>query len=333
MRVIPALLRELGKDPESILASVGLDAGHFRNPDHRFAFQTAGNLLAACATATRLPHFGLLVGARFDFEDLGILAHLMRDASTVKEALLGLVRHLHLTDRGAVPFLLDLGEERIALGYVIYRHDTPGIGQVYDLAIAVGYAMLRVLCGADWKPLLVTLAHDAPRDTAPYRRFFHAPVRFNAAHSELVFPTHWLERPIVGADVARRLSAERTALDVERGEKRLTERVQRTVQGLVMAGEATAPRVASLLGMHERVLRRHLQAEGTNLHALLNGARFEVAQQLLQETQLPITEIAAALHYSDATAFSRAFRNWARMTPSAWRNALRDGAGPIAATR
>jgi len=38
--------------------------------------------------------------------------------------------------------------------------------------------------------------------------------------------------------------------------------------------------------------------------------------QLLLETRLPLAEIAATLHHSDATAFTRAFRNWANATPS-----------------
>jgi AraC-like DNA-binding protein len=33
-----------------------------------------------------------------------------------------------------------------------------------------------------------------------------------------------------------------------------------------------------------------------------------------------VVEIAAALRYADATAFTRAFRGWAGTTPAAWRS-------------
>jgi len=319
---IPSLLREMRRDTERIFATVGLDVALFDDPDRRIPFATAGALLEQCVAATGVPHFGLLVGARFELPMLGVLEHLMRNSESLRVSLLNLVRHLHLQDRGAVPFLIDLGHERTALGYVLYRHDTPGIAHIYDIAIAVGCGILRSLCGTSWRAECVTLAHAAPRDASPYRRFFNAPVHFDAAHSEIIFPTRWLDAPIAGADLSRHVAAQRVALIIERGnDGRLIERVQRVVQGMVMTGDASADRVSELLGIHERVLRRRLHAEGTSIQQLIGNARFQVAQQLLKETQLPLAEIAASLQYSDATAFSRAFRTWANTTPSAWRDA------------
>ena len=72
-----------------------------------------------------------------------------------------------------------------------------------------------------------------------------------------------------------------------------------------MTGEVSSRRVCALLGIHERVLRRRLQADGTGIAHLIGAARLEVARQLLGETQLTLAEIASALGYSDATAFSR----------------------------
>jgi AraC-like DNA-binding protein len=63
-----------------------------------------------------------------------------------------------------------------------------------------------------------------------------------------------------------------------------------------------------------------LLAQRSSIHQLIGAARFELARQLLGDTHLTLSEIASALGYSDATAFSRAFRNWADMTPSAWRS-------------
>jgi len=119
------------------------------------------------------------------------------------------------------------------------------------------------------------------------------------------------------------MAAERIALAAEQGDDgRLLERAQRAVHGLVMAGEASSQRIAELLGIHERVLRRRLHAIGTSIHQMIGAARYEGACQLLRETHLQLAEIASALGYSDATAFSRAFRSWANTTPSEWRNQL-----------
>jgi len=320
---IPALLRELHCDPKRLLARVGLDLAAFDNPDNPISFSTGGALLQACAAASGVPNFGLLVGERFDLSMLGVLGHLMQNCDSVRAALLQFVRHLHLNDRGAVAFLIDLGNDQTALGYVIYRHDTPGIGHIYDLAMAIGSRLLRHLCGPSWKPAFVSLAHGVPDDVAHFRRVFRAPVHFDAAHSQLVFASRWLEHPLGGADLSQRVAAERVALAAEQGEDGgLLERVQRTVQGLVMTREASSERISALLGIHERVLRRRLHAEGTSIHNLIGAARFELARQLLSQTHLSLAEIASALGYSDATTFSRAFRGWANTTPNAWRSRM-----------
>jgi AraC-like DNA-binding protein len=339
---IPGLLRELKCDPRLVLASVGLDLAIFDRPDTRISFAAGGALLEACAAATGVAHFGLLVGARFNLAMLGILEHLLRNSESVRAALLQFVRHLHLNDRGAVTFLLNLGEKETSFGYGIYRYDTPGIGQIYDTALAIGYQILRSLCGPSVKLTRVMFAHGVPQDVTPYRRYFGAPVHFDSAHSELILSARWLEGPLAGADVSRRMAAERIALAAEQGDDgRLLERVQRAVHGLVMAGEGSSQRIAELLGVHERVLRRRLQAMGTNIHQMIGAARYEGACQLLRETQLPLPEIASALGYSDATAFSRAFRKWAHTTPSEWRSRvevaparrLRKSASGISGTR
>jgi len=51
---------------------------------------------------------------------------------------------------------------------------------------------------------------------------------------------------------------------------------------------------------------------------LLVGRR-EVACQLLESTNRPANRVAAILGYTDASSFTRAFRRWSGIAPSAWR--------------
>ncbi len=54
--------------------------------------------------------------------------------------------------------------------------------------------------------------------------------------------------------------------------------------------------------------------------AIANEIRFEIARQLLEDTEVPLGEIAAALDYSEASAFTRAFRRWSGHTHTEWRS-------------
>lgn len=46
---------------------------------------------------------------------------------------------------------------------------------------------------------------------------------------------------------------------------------------------------------------------------------FPIAHQLLDDTEVPLGQIAAALDYSEASTFTRAFRRWSGEIPTAWR--------------
>ena len=79
--------------------------------------------------------------------------------------------------------------------------------------------------------------------------------------------------------------------------------------------------MARLLGMSRRTFDRRLKNRGITYKALANEIRFEVACRLLQDTEMSLSQIAAALGYSEASAFTRAFQGWSGQTPSAWRAA------------
>jgi AraC-like DNA-binding protein len=71
--------------------------------------------------------------------------------------------------------------------------------------------------------------------------------------------------------------------------------------------------------MHERTLNRRLAAEGTNFRRIREDVRLEAACQLLENSDRPVFQVADVLGYSDATAFTRAFRRWAGVSPAQWR--------------
>ena len=71
--------------------------------------------------------------------------------------------------------------------------------------------------------------------------------------------------------------------------------------------------------MHRRTLNRQLNAVGTTFREVLDEIRFEIARQLLEDSAMEIIHIASFLGYSNASAFTRAFRRWSSTTPANWR--------------
>ena len=74
-----------------------------------------------------------------------------------------------------------------------------------------------------------------------------------------------------------------------------------------------------MLAMHRRTLNRRLKAQGMTFQEILDQVRYEVARELLAETQVAIDDIAAALGYASVSPFVRSFGRWSGTTPGRWR--------------
>jgi AraC-like DNA-binding protein len=317
---IPALLVARGADPALAFARAGVEPGLFERPDNRIPFETGGRLLAICAEMTGCRHFGLLLADRFDLKGLGPIGELMRHSANVGDALEVLVRHFHLHDRGAASVLLTPDSSSVLFGYSVFRHDLEGIEQIHATAIAVAFKFLRELCGPAFAPIRVQFAFTRPRSVAPYGQLFRSSLAFDADISAIVFDSGWLSRPLEGADPAVRRRCQQAILAAEaHGPIHFGERVESALHQLVLSGDASSKTAAALFEVHERTLRRLLRDEGKSLRQLVSRTRGELARQLLSNTALPVSEIAAALHYDDANVFSRAFRGWTGLSPTQWR--------------
>lgn len=322
LQAIPSLLRELGVKPSSVFERVGIDQHALTDAANRVPFSLVGRLLDECVVASSCPHFGLLVGIRSGPAAAGIAGRLVRHAESVHAALRLFIAHLHLHDRGGVAALSSQGAGHVELSYVIHHPNTPGTAQILDASIAIACSVMRCLCGPQWTPSEVTLSRNRPPVMGPYRTFFRAPIRFDAPHSALVFPSSCLNQPIAGADPAARtrLMALAAELDAARPAT-VTELTIRALTRMVIAMPPSSDKVAEVLGINPRRLRERLAAEGSSVKELLEDLRCELARQLLEDSRMPVGEIAATLHYSKPGAFSRAFKGWTGKTPRQWRKA------------
>jgi AraC-like DNA-binding protein len=320
---VPAVLRSLGADPAVVVAEAGFDLELFDDPDNLLSYAARGRLLKRCVASTGCKHFGLLLGQQGRLASLGLVGFLVQHSPDLGTALRSLVRYLHLHVRGAAPSLAVNGGAAV-LSYDIHQPQVEATDQIGDGAVAVMFNIMRTLCGPGWKPTEVLFAHRKPEDVGPFRRFFRAPLRFDAEQNALVFPAAWLEHRLSGADpeLRRMLQKQIDALDARHRED-FPEQVRNVLRSALLTGHAKANQVATLFSMHSRTLSRRLSAFSTNFQALVDEGRFEIARQMLEDSAMEVSQIAASLDYADASAFTRAFRRWSGTTPALWRTKRR----------
>jgi AraC-like DNA-binding protein len=316
---LPAVLRSLGANPTAVLAQAGFDLTLFDNPENQVSYAARNHLIAHCVATTGCRHFGLLVGQQGNLQSLGLVGLLVKYSPDVGTALRSLVRYLHLHARGAATTLAVDGETAM-LGYEIHQPHVEATDQVGDGALALMFNIMRAVCGPDWQPAEVRFAHRRPGDIAPFRRFFRAPLCFDAEENALVFSADWLNRSLPDTDPQlRRLLQKQIDTLEARYVDDFPEQVRSVLRSAIVTGHGRSDHVAALFSMHVRTLHRRLNQFGTGFQELADEGRFEIARQMLEDSAMEVRQIAAVLDYADASAFTRAFRRWSGTTPAAWR--------------
>lgn len=316
---IPSVLHDLAADPELLIRQANLDPHLFHDTNSVIPLANLGRLLSLCAAHTQCPYFGLLVGQRAAISSLGPVGGLMLHSQSVGEALRAFISHLHLRERGAA-LLINISDSVVMLSHTVHEPGVESTDQIADAALATIVKVMRTLCGPEWAPDEVFLPRHPPADQEPYRRFFRSPLWFDQETAALSFPAHWLEHRVEGADPAFREVFEARIQELESlHDTDFKEDLCRILRTRILNGRCSAETIAGLFAMHRRTLSRHLHAEGTGFRHLTDEIRFDIARQMLVDTNISLSQIAAALGYSEASAFTRAFRRWSGKPPAAWR--------------
>jgi AraC-like DNA-binding protein len=313
----PRLLADAGAGIADVARSAGLDPDRFDDPTQTISFTEIGRYLTACFRVTGDDTFALRLGLAEGLTALTPVGYLAQHSPDVRAAFVELRDHVHHF-AGAIEVTEDDGVAFLEYRFLLPR--IPGAGLIVEAGMGIGVSILRQLCGPAWNPIEVRLTRGLSQHPSEWQRCVQAPVRFGAENNLLIFSAQWLEHRIERANAEfRRLLHKRVAqLDAEHGED-LSLQVCSVIRASLLAGDASARRVASRLGLSPRTLRRRLSGQQTSFAALVDSTRFEVACYLLEHSTASLTQIADLLGYAHCSALSRAFRRWAGLSSGEWR--------------
>lgn len=310
---LPGLVNELGADPAALFAEIGVELAAV-SPDLRLPFQKLLCVLHRAVQVTGCDHLGLLCGLRFEFRHHGAIGELMQTAQTLRQAMEDFVRWQPGYSSGAIVYLHRNGPDH-ALGYGIYTGAAPGAEILYDAIIGVAVRMVRLLTKGSVAPIEVHLCRKPPSNGSEYARLLQVPVRFEQDRTCLILDDHGMQARISSADLDRR----QATLELIKSHGRWaglshSDRVRQEIRRALLGGPVRMSAIAKALGYEVRTLRRRLKTEATSFSALSDEVRLGVARELLDLTNLPIGEIAAATGFASASVFSETFRRWTGTT-------------------
>jgi len=305
------LYRPLGISPEQLAA-----------PNARIAVSDFDRLIGRALQLCGDPALVVRLGARGQATRFGFLGFAAMAAGTIREVL---ELAVELTPAQTDALRLDLVVEGDTAA--LYVTELVHFGDHRHLVVSAllfGLAAVLVKLADREFSTTVELAHRRPTQWPEGAVPGHVRVRFDAEANCLCMRAQDLDARVSSADpMAKQLAVQHCRDELARASQSdsLVARAQ-----LLLAAEArTLPGLAELarvLGVSPRTLRRQFEQAGTGYRALLNAARRQRARLLLMRPAVSLGEIADALGFADAAAFSRAFTRWTGESPGRYRKRL-----------
>jgi AraC-like DNA-binding protein len=322
--VVESIERNKG-DVDRIFGHVGLAPEMAGSPTLQLSLASYCRLFEHCSRFTHNDNFGLWFGNQFNPRDLGLWGYATISSPTLGSALSTMVDLFPLHQQSSS---MKLGRSAEGLTKLEYRIEAPEIverRQDAELSLGMFLNVMRECLGSCWAPEEVHFEHPRPEGWRDHERAFGAAVFFSQPTNALLLRNEALAMPMPARDT-RLMAAMRQCLErlSERTDLRVSvsDRVRVVVRARLPEGFPALEEVAAELKLPVNVIQRELNRESLSYRTLVEMTRRELALSYVRQRQLPFSEIAFLLGYSELSAFSRAVHRWTGLSPRALRKEL-----------
>jgi AraC-like DNA-binding protein len=306
-----ALITKLGGRADDIAQQGGLPLAALAHADLLVPARTVIDFLERAAQDCGCPTFGLRLGQMGRLAAVvGPLWILLRHARTVGQMCEDFARNFDLYTNAAM-LRFEPQADGALLTWSVAAGQAEREVQTDEFALAICCTEIRHRCGPGWQPRGVQFRHAAPPDLSLHRRLFGQQLLFNQDRNGLLLDAATLGQALEGGSHhARELARSLLRLDDDCTAPALAARVESVVRALLPFGPCMLKDVSLALGVSERTLQEHLQAQGQGFKDIKDAVRADLALKYLKHSTLSLAEIAEILGYSELSAFSRSFRRW-----------------------
>jgi AraC-like DNA-binding protein len=319
--VVPFIERA-GGDVDRIFGNAGLVPAMAGEPTLRMSLAGFCRLFEGASRNTQDDNFGLWFGQQFEPRDLGLWGYAALSSATLGDALETLVELFPLHQEMSTMRLVADPCGLMRLEYQIQASDILDKRQDAELSLGMFQNVMREGLGA-WTAIEeVHFAHAKPEGWRAHRQAFGAPVYFSQPVNALLFRPEGLAKPMPARDPRLRETMRRCLLHLSRrGELRetLLDRVRAAIRASLPDGAPALETIAARLRVTPGAVQRETARAGQTYKELVETARRDLALAYLKRRNLPLTEVALLVGYSELSALSRAVRRWTGQSPRAYR--------------
>jgi AraC-like DNA-binding protein len=317
--------RTRGVAVHALLERAGLTTELIEDPRSRIPVHRQIDFLNLVADALDDDLLGFHMAQDFELRSGGLYYYVLASSDTLADAFERGARFTSLVNEGVLQESVAGRRVGLALRYkgVKRQNDRHQI-EFWMVALL---RICRRVTGQQLHPVRIGVTHFRGPRGAKVSRYLGCKVEFGAAKDEMLFPRECGDLKLLQGDpFLNRLlieMCEEALSQQRRAAESFAARVENAVAPLLPHGKASAANIAAELGMSKRTFARRLENENLTFSTLLDDLRLRLARRYLLNEELPVSQVAWSLGYSEVGAFSHAFRRWTGKSP---RSVARSGA-------
>jgi AraC-like DNA-binding protein len=314
------LMQSLRVAPSPLLLRNGLEPTFLDDPETLLPLHSVIHLLEESAAVAQCPDLGLRLAAKLDSGILGVIALVIQNAPTARQAITDITKYLCLhspafeviVDERSLKF-----DDCVALRFEIHLPAFIAQRQTVDGCIGYLFQFLSALFGEIFRVRGVSLPHSPLALKISYHNFFHVPVFFDESYAALHMNRSIFDKDLRSFNpVVRKLALDHILRQLPPQTSPMSHRVRQALTRTVGLNHGTKSEIGELLGMHPRTMQRRLYQEGVSFEAIREEVYKSATLRFLRETQIPLKQLAGALGFSEQSALARSCKRWFGSSPS-----------------
>ena len=313
-----------GIDCKKLLKQAHIPEHQLKNPKARFSVESVARLYSGIALALNDEFMGFTerpckVGT------FALMAEWVSQSNSLGELFQRGIRFYNLvTDE--LQMSLDINDEHVYLTTEFRKPELDFEHFYIEYWHVIWHRFASWYIG---KPIKLQTAYInyTPLDQKEFELLFRCPTHLKSKYNRLVFHKKYLDEPLIKTNNDLQMFLARSPIDlltIPGEDTSLSAQIKQIITPKTFSEQRalelpSSVELAKQLGISEQTLRRRLQLEGINYQQIKDSLRLDIANRLLANSAITITQIAKLLSFSEPRAFTRAYKKWSKLTPKQYR--------------
>ena len=318
-------LKERGIDAQGVFERAGLEVKKLSEPTSRYPMRKMHRLWQEVLNETEDPLVGISIGRKWNPTTFHAFGFAWLASASLHDAIHRMERYCKIFNDAMEVDLAPAGAN------YLFRASSKANPEILhacaiDASLVALLKMFRAICGKHFHPLEVSLRAPKTPASGALEDYFQCPIHFARDDSYWLISQIDLDRTLITGNEELAHVNDNIALEYlsSLNKAQIIPAVQHAITSELPSGKVSEKHIASKLNMSPRTMQRKLEAENQTFSKLLQSQRKSLARRYLLDRRMSLTEISYVLGFSEQASFTRAFKRWYGVPPSAYKEQDRE---------